>query len=164
MEKEPTMTRQSTALATLIAACFVGSAPLAQAAEETHVIASPATVKWGDAPPSFPKGAQLAVLHGDPGKAGPFALYMKMPAGYKIPAHWHSQDENLVIVSGTFYAGMGDKLDEKKAQALKAGSYVFMPAKMHHYAFAKSPAVVELHGTGPFDITYIDPKDDPQKK
>ena len=47
---------------------------------------------------------------------------------------------------------------------LKPGAYVFMPAKMHHYAFAKAPTVVEVHGSGPFDMNYIDPANDPQKK
>jgi quercetin dioxygenase-like cupin family protein len=137
---------------------------IAAAAEEAHIVATPGSAKWGDAPPNLPKGGQLAVLHGDPGKAEMFSVMLKMPAGYKIPAHWHSQDENLVIISGALYAGMGDKLDMKKAQALKPGAYVYMPAKMHHYAFAKAPTVIELHGMGPFDITYIDPADDPTKK
>src|SRR3954470_23468218 len=36
-------------------------------------------VKWGEAPATFPKGAQLAVLHGDPSKKEQFALRFKMP-------------------------------------------------------------------------------------
>jgi len=52
-----------------------------------------ADLKWGDAPPSFPKGAQLAMLHGDPSKKAQFALRFKMPDGYKIPPHWHTNDE-----------------------------------------------------------------------
>jgi hypothetical protein len=33
----------------------------------------------------------------------------------------------------------------------------------HHFAFSKAPSVVQLNGEGPFDITYINPSDDPQK-
>ena len=140
------------------------AAPASSAAEQPHIVANLSTVTWSDGPPSLPKGVKISVLHGDPGKAGPFEILLKMPSGYKIPAHWHSQDENLVILTGTFYAGMGDKLDEKQAQALKPGSYVFMPAKMHHFAFAKGgDTVINLHGMGPFDITYIDPATDPMK-
>lgn len=55
-------------------------------------------------------------------------------------------------------------MDASKEHALKAGGYHFLPGKAHHYAFAKSATVVQIHGTGPFDINYLDPNDDPQKK
>ncbi len=164
MMRYPTAARIGVAIA--VSSIFIGStfAQDMKASEDAHVVKSPSDVQWGDVPPSLPKGGKMAVLHGDPGKAAPFTALLKMPAGYKVPAHWHSQDENLTVISGELYAGMGDKLDAKKAMGLKPGAYAFMPAKMHHYAFAKSPTVIELHGTGPFDITYVDPADDPRKK
>ena len=164
MMRYPMAARIGVAIA--VFSTFVGSA-LAQDSKpggEAHVVKSPADVQWGDGPPSLPKGLKAAVLHGDPGKPAPYTLLLKMPAGYKVPSHWHSQDENVTVISGTFYAGMGDKLDTGKAMGLKPGAYVFMPAKMHHYAFAKTPTVIEVHGSGPFDMNYVDPADDPQKK
>jgi quercetin dioxygenase-like cupin family protein len=125
---------------------------------------NPEQVKWGDAPPVLPKGAKIAVLEGDPGKAGPFVMRLKVPANYRIAPHWHSKDENLTVVSGTFYLGEGDKPDAKAAHAIKAGGYHHLPANTHHYAFAKGgEAVVQVHGDGPFDITYVNPADDPSK-
>ena len=118
-------------------------------------------IKWSDAPPTLPKGAKIAVLYGDPGKPGPFTLRLATPANYKIAAHWHSQTENLTIISGTLYLGMGDKLVSKDALALKAGGYHYLPAKMHHYAFNKVPTVIQVSGEGPFDINYLDPKYNP---
>jgi uncharacterized protein DUF4437 len=120
-------------------------------------------IKWGDAPPSIPKGAKIAVLYGDPGKSGPFVARLMMPAGYKIAPHWHSQAEQLTVISGAFYLGDGDAMDAAKAHAMKAGGFHYLPAKAHHYAFTKSPTVVQLNGDGPFDINYINEKDDPQK-
>jgi len=38
-----------------------------------------------------------------------------------------------------------------------------MPAKMHHFATAKTEAVVEIASMGPFVINYLDPKDDPRR-
>ena len=35
---------------------------------------------------------------------------------------------------------------------------------MPHFAFTTEETVVQINGTGPFDVTYIDPKDDPRKK
>lgn len=127
------------------------------------VFVNPNDIKWGPAPPTLPKGAKLAVLHGDPGKAGPFVMRLQAPAGYKIPPHWHSQAENLTIISGTFYLGSGDKQDASTAHAVKSGGYHYLPAKAHHYAFTKGPTVVQVSGEGPFDINYINPDEDPQK-
>jgi hypothetical protein len=59
---------------------------------------------------------------------------------------------------------MGDKLDETKGQELKAGGFVEAPAKMNHYAWTTSETVVQVHGQGPFAITYVNPADDPSKK
>jgi hypothetical protein len=42
-----------------------------------------------------------------------------MPAGYKIPPHWHPTDENVTVLSGTLGAGMGDKFDKSSASLLK---------------------------------------------
>jgi quercetin dioxygenase-like cupin family protein len=121
-------------------------------------------IKWGPAPPFFPKGAEFAVLSGDPGKDGLYVVRLKMPAGYKIPAHNHPTTENVTIVSGNFHIGMGDRLDEKKAIELTAGGYGEAPAKMNHYAWVTSPTIVQVHGQGPFAITYVNPADDPSKK
>ena len=99
--------------------------------------------------------------HGDPFKKQVFALRLKMPDGYKIGTHWHTQDEQLTILSGTFMLAMGDSGAE--AHALEAGAYHFLPGKMRHSASAKGEVVLEMHGMGPFDIHYVDPADDPSK-
>ncbi len=146
-------------------AIFVGlvALPAAALAASEMVVINPGSIKWGDAPPSLPKGAKLAVLYGDPSKAGPFCIRLMAPAGYKIPPHWHSQAEALTVISGTFYLGMGDKMDATAAQPLKAGGFHYLPPKEHHFAFSKASSVVQVNGEGPFDITYINPADDPSK-
>ena len=85
--------------------------------------------------------------------------------GLTIEAGTESRlDEQLTVISGTFYLGLGDSVDAKKATGLPAGGFHYLPAKQHHYAFSKGPAVVQVSGNGPFDITYLNPADDPQKK
>jgi hypothetical protein len=122
-----------------------------------------ADVKFGPPPPVLPAGAQLAVLHGDPTRNGPFAMRLKLPDGYRIAPHWHSKDEELTIISGTFMMAMGDKADQD-VHAMTAGAYHFLPARMHHSAAARGETVVEVHGTGPFDLHYLNPADDPSRK
>ena len=90
--------------AALAASLFVAPA---QTAEE-HVLVLPDKVQWGPAPPVVPKGAEVAVLYGDPAKEGQFAMRLKLPAGYHVPPHTHPVDENVTVLSGTFKLGMGD--------------------------------------------------------
>ena len=128
-----------------------------------QALIGPKDMKWSAAPPSMPPGAQIAVLQGDPGKSGPFVARVMMPGGYKVSPHWHSQDEYLTVISGTLYLGMGDRYEPSTARGLAAGGFHYLPAKAHHYAYAKKPTVVQINGNGPFDITYINPADDPRK-
>jgi hypothetical protein len=127
------------------------------------VYMNPGDIKWGDAPPNLPKGGKMAVLSGDPGKDGWFVARLQMPAGYKIAPHWHSQDEDLTVVSGTMYLAEGDKMETAHAHGMKPGAFHHLPAKTHHYAYTKTATVVQINGKGPFDIVYIDAKDDPSK-
>ena len=129
-------------------------------AEATMINA--AEIKWGPAPPDVPAGGQMAVLHGDPSKKAPFTARLKMPAGYKIPPHWHSNDEQLTIISGAFVLHMGDTMDAP-AHSLAAGGFHFLPGKMHHAAETKVETVVQIDGIGPFDIHYLNPADNPNK-
>jgi len=156
--------RKHTALSAAMLVACIAYAANAGAQADAHSLMAPKDMKWGPAPPSLPKGAKITVLQGDPGKSGSFVLRLMMPGGYAIAPHWHSQDEQLTVISGTFYLGLGDKVDAKQAKGLPAGGFHFLPAKQHHYAFSKGPAVVQLNGNGPFDITYLNPADDPQQK
>ncbi len=143
--------------------CLLLIAPavvLAAKPAKEAVMLNASDVQWGDAPPDFPKGANLAVLFGDPAKAGPFAMRFKMPDGYKIAPHWHSQDEQLTILSGTFVLHMGDTMDAP-AHELTVGGFHFLPAKAHHAAEARGEVIVQVNGTGPFDIHYLNPADNP---
>src|SRR5262245_45609322 len=145
----------------LIASASFGSASARQGS--SHVIMPAAEVKWGPAPPALPKGAMLAVVSGDPTKSGPFAIRLKVPAGYKVAPHWHPTDEHLTVISGTFALGMGEKFEAASMKSLGRGGYALMPAEMRHYAMAKTAAVVQVHGMGPFVLNYVNAADDPSK-
>ncbi|HKB04806.1 MAG TPA: cupin domain-containing protein [Gemmataceae bacterium] len=134
------------------------------AAKLSHMVALPDDVKWGPAPPALPPGAKMVVLDGDPTKAGQFTIRAKFPDGYVIPPHWHSIEENLTVISGSFGLGLGDRLERNKIRNLPAGSYVRLGKEERHFAVAKGETVVQVHGMGPFDLHYVNPADDPTKK
>ena len=149
-------------LVTLVVATSAAAGSASGADNQSFI--GPKDLKFGPAPPSLPAGAQLSVLQGDPGKSGPFVVRLMLPGGYKIAPHWHSQDEYLTVISGTLYLGSGDRYEPSTARGLAAGGFHYLPARAHHYVYAKKPTVVQVNGTGPFDITYVNPADDPKAK
>ena len=123
--------------------------------------AAPA-LKWGAAPAVFEPGAQMAVLQGDPSKAGEeFTVRLRLPNGYKIAPHTHPTAENITVIEGTFLVGMGSTLDRTKMMALPRGAFVSAPAEHAHYAVARGETVVQVHAIGPFALTYVNPADAP---
>ena len=148
----------------LSCAAMVGVVTQPQAAEQHHTVVLGDAVQWGPAPPSLPPGAQAAVLLGSPAKEGPFVLRLKFPAGFIVPPHRHSKDELVTVISGAFGIGSGETLDRAAAKPLPPASFIHLPAGMPHYALATGESIVQINGTGPFDVIYVDPKDDPRKK
>ena len=133
-------------------------------AQASHVLVPADKVQWGPAPPALPAGAQISVLEGNPSQKGDVTLRLKFPGNYTLPPHWHSMTERVTVLSGALNVGMGDKLDREGSQTLQPGGFVSLPANMRHFAWTTSPTVVQINLQGPFDIFYVDPKDDPLKK
>lgn len=158
------MKRTLLALALVLAVPMIAIAQdaAAPAASSTHVMFTPPDIKWGAAPAGLPTVATAAVLQGNPGEAGQFTVRLRLPANTKIMPHFHATDENVTVISGQFLVGMGDKFDQKAMKAMPQGSFGILPATMHHYAMAKTAVVVQIHGMGPFSITYVNPTDDPR--
>ncbi len=121
-------------------------------------------IQWGPAPPIFPKGAEMAVLQGDPSKAEEFTVRLRMPNGYKIAPHTHPTVENVTVLKGTFFAGMGEQFSEANLKAFPRDAFASIPANHAHYAMARGQTIVQVHGLGPFVLTYVNPADDPTKR
>jgi quercetin dioxygenase-like cupin family protein len=128
-----------------------------------HVMLTEDDLQWKEGPPSLPRGAQVAMMEGDPSKAGPFTMRVKFPPDYHIPAHTHPAIEHVTVISGTFHMGTGNKLDTSKGKELKHGGFALMAVGTEHFAWTgDQEAVVQLHGMGPWDIYYLDPATDPR--
>lgn len=148
----------------IVAGILALSVALPAAAAGDHVMQTPDEVKWGDAPPMLPPGAKIAVLDGNPGAEGPYTVRLRFPAHYAIPAHSHPRDENVTVVRGNLYIGMGDKLDTHAGKSLPVGSFALMPTGMNHYAYTKDETTIILYGIGPVDFKYVNPADDPRNQ
>jgi hypothetical protein len=127
-----------------------------------HVMMPASELKWGPSPPGLPAGARAAVVYGDPSQAQPYALRVQLPANYRIPAHWHPTTENITVLSGTVALGMGEKFDDAALKDIAAGGFASVPADMHHFFMSKTASTIQVHGIGPFGITYVNAADDPR--
>lgn len=108
------------------------------------------TLTWAPCPPIFPKGCEVTVLYGDPG-TGPSDIFLRTPADYTFPAHWHTSAEHMVVVAGVLtvtYAG-------GKQFKLKKRTYALVPAKAGHKAHCATggPCVMFIHFDSPIDAT-----------
>lgn len=139
-----------------------GTSTMTASTTSEHQIHKAADLKWGEAPPGLPAGGKIAVLDGDPGKAGPFIVRLKMPEGYKIMPHTHPTPERVTVISGTANIGMGDKFDESAGTKLGPGDFVVLPTGMKHFAWGTGETVVQIQSEGPFQINYVNPADDPR--
>ncbi len=145
------------------AALLVLASPANWAQPSGHIMVDPDKLTWAPVP-SLPRGAQIAVIEGPLNEAVPFTYRLKFPANYRIPPHWHPTVERVTVLSGNFNMGSGETFDAAKSHSLNAGGMAIMPAKSPHFAWTGSETIVQLSGTGPVGITYINPADDPRSK
>jgi len=126
-------------------------------------VTTPSQMKWGSHP-ALPEEIKVAALSGDPTKKELFVLRLKVPAGTKIAPHWHPIDEHVTVLSGSMKVGNGDKFETANGIDLPVGSFISIPAKHHHYAWFPEDSLIQINDIGPWNITYINPKDDPRNK
>jgi ketosteroid isomerase-like protein/quercetin dioxygenase-like cupin family protein len=130
--------------------------PMDPSTMETHAANG---LTWGDlTAPSFPPGARIAVLHGNPGGPGGFVLRLSFPDGYQIPVHWHPTGENVTVVSGSVALGMGNAYDASALHTYGPGDFVYLPPSQSHFGQAHGATIVQVNGRGPFVINPGAPK------
>jgi hypothetical protein len=128
-----------------------------------YIRVTSADIKWSSLP-SMPKGAQIAVLQGNPGKPGLFTIRVKLPANYALPVHSNPDERTRTIISGTYYSAIGDKADASKLIAFPPGTVSYVPPTVWQFAETRDEEVVfQITGIGPTGIDYLNPEDNPLK-
>lgn len=127
-------------------------------------ISDASAVKWRPGPAALPRGIEISVVMGDPDKPGPFALRLKIPPATTIAPHTHATDETVTLLDGALVHDMGENLVESRGESFRTGGFLYLPANMPHSLWTKDqPAVIQVNGTGPFGLNYVDSADDPSK-
>lgn len=124
--------------------------------DAAHKIVHYGDLKWTP----IIKGCDIANVEGDSSAEGaPFVLRIRCVDGSKIPAHWHPTDESVTVLKGTFLVGMGETFDEKKLETMNTGNFTTVPKEMRHFGMAKGELIVQVHGTGPFKVNWVNPSE-----
>lgn len=148
-------------LASAVLAAMVAVAPGEQSG---HIMLQLADLNWGEGPASLPPGAKLVVIEGVLANPGPFTARLKLPAGYTVKPHWHPAIEHVTVLSGAINFGTGETFDPGKMKVMPVGSFIVMPPQSPHFASTNEETIIQLHGVGPWGVTYVSPEDDPRKK
>jgi len=143
------------AAVTLVAAAVCATTVAGQ--HEKQIVAlTPDEVRWFT-PPFYNDGRQRATLFGDSSQGGAWIDRVKIPAGARVLAHTHAQDELVTVIEGTWYVGEGAKFDAAKLRGYPRGSFIVIPAGVPHFVAAESgPVVVQISGTDKFQTEYLE--------
>ena len=117
--------------------------------------AGDAKLKWGPCPPFLPKGCAIAVLHGDPAKDN-LDVYFKVPGKSKIPLHWHTSPERMILVAGKLEV----TYEGQKKTVMTPGAYAYGPAKRPHdgYCASSTPCILFIAFESPLDAVPVEVK------
>lgn len=106
----------------------------------------------------LPGSQRSETVSGDPLKSGaPYVLRLHREAGYIIMPHTHLEDENIVVVKGSWALGMGERYNQQALEPMEVGTYGFAQKKMAHFGFSKTETIIQIHGIGPFTTTWVVP-------
>jgi quercetin dioxygenase-like cupin family protein len=132
-----------------ILCCSLAQKAAAQEAPPHAVFLKFSDLKWEKTPGGL---QEIVILHVNP-VSKVTELIIRAPKNFHVPRHWHSANETLTIISGTFTM-KHDGSDEKVA--LNTGSYSYMPAKMVHEAWAGDEgATFFITVDGAWDLNWV---------
>jgi len=95
-------------------------------------------------------GLRNAVLYGDPAKPGPYAVRNRFSPNTFSRPHFHPNDRVIVVVSGTWWIGTGEKFDPESTKPMPAGSVVVhYGGKVHYDGARNEECEIIIYGIGP---------------
>jgi len=137
-------------LVTFLAAASLAAQSGAPAKAGQAVNADYKDLKWQSIVPELGADSpQIAVLRVDPATQAT-QLLIRVPKQVHVPMHWHSANETHTVIRGNWtfeHDGMRHQLG--------AGGFNYIPAKVHHQAWASDDALVFITVDAAWDITWV---------
>lgn len=135
---------------------LMSDAGIAGNSPASGVMLTPDQMEWEDN--SRVPGLGITRILGNAKKPGSFVHRVKFPKGRVVQPHSHPDDRTYTVLSSTWYIGWGKVYDPDKLTALPAGSFYTEPAGVPHFiATPDGETVVQITGTGPTAVHYVDP-------
>lgn len=142
------------ALLILVAIMAAGSGTnLADAEDEVPepmVVLNPNTLEFTPIP-DMPSCATAAILRGNP-RSEPAWVLLKLASGCRVPWHWHTANETLVVIGGR------GRLEMKDGPPLDfvPGAYASLPSRHAHQAICSRECLLFNGADAAFDVHYVD--------
>ena len=107
-------------------------------------------VQWQNIVPELGGDSpQIAMLRVDP-TSHATQLLIRVPKRMHVPMHWHSANETHTVIKGTWVFEHEGKRDE-----LGVGGFNYLPARMHHQAWASDDALVFITVDSAWDVNWV---------
>ena len=126
-----------------------------------HLFVEPDELEWGPVG-SMGEGAEIAFIEGDISEEEPFTFRLRLEDGYEILPHVHPAYERGTVLQGTLHFAHGETFEPDATHELPEGSSFIMAPGDPMFGYAEGEVILQLHGTGPWGIEYLDPADDPR--
>ena len=99
------------------------------------------------------KCLQGALENGNP-ESGPSTFLLKAPPGCRVAAHYHTAEEQLIVIRGSVTTGMKGMPEA----VLTAGGFAVMPGKAVHWfsCSGKDPCLMAVTFDKKYDIVWVD--------
>lgn len=134
-------------LAVVFAVGLVGAA---NADSAHHEVVASDQADWGEGPDFIEPGA------------GPFTVRLRLPEGFDIHSHTHTEPKHLTVIEGAMYIGFGPELDKSNGLRVEAGSFVKVPAGHMHFEWFEEETVLQVQMDAPIEVEYVNPDFDPR--
>ena len=136
--------------ALMLSAALWPAGTFAQSASDTMAKAVKAdNVKWE----SLGDGFEISILYTNP-KTQATYLMIRGPGNQHIARHWHSSNESITVLKGTFTVAHDGNEDKT---VLAPGGFVYMPAKMIHEAWTgEEGATYFITVDGKWDVHFVE--------
>jgi anti-sigma factor ChrR (cupin superfamily) len=114
---------------------------------------SPQAIKFEDIKwEPLESGGEISILYTNPTTKATY-LIIRAEKNAHVPRHWHTANETITILKGTFVLKHDDS-DERSE--MTPGSFGYMPARMVHEAWTKDDGATYFITTdGAFDINWV---------
>ena len=95
-------------------------------------------------------GVEVAAMYGVPSEAGLYTTRVRMQPGVRLLIHTHPDTRMVTVLSGSLYAGRGERYDTANETKVSSGGFFIVPAGSPHYVRAgEAGTVYQESGFGP---------------